>query len=216
MRTPPGDILEQPRTQRPRRPRACILNDLPAACHIAYNYNTPVDVNALKKEFERIRAAVRDEFDWLYCTEHYEPAIGDYALTSPEVLSRLRNPPPTSQKDRAPSTSLLEENAEVPKTWTLLSRSDVEQRLGYSVSDLPRDKAWKNIDVSQIEEWICIPATIQYTIWSDVYRCEGLVTIEEPTGKSVNGAKRGQAHIEEDACSRGCERTSCFWMWAGR
>ena len=169
---------------------------LPAACHIAYNYNTPVDVNALKKEFERIRAAVRDEFDWLYCTEHYEPAIGDYALTSPEVLSRLRNPPPTSQKDRAPSTSLLEENAEVPKTWTLLSRSDVEQRLGYSVSDLPRDKAWKNIDVSQIEEWICIPATIQYTIWSDVYRCEGLVTIEK-LQVSQHGAKRGQTHIEK-------------------
>jgi hypothetical protein len=93
--TPPGDILEQfPELKDRVGPRACILNDLsPAACHIAYNYNTPVDVNALKKDFERIKAAVKVEFDWLYGTEHYEPALGDYALTNQEILTRLRNPP---------------------------------------------------------------------------------------------------------------------------
>jgi len=48
----------------------------PAACHIAYNCNTPVDVDALKREFERIRAAVKEESGWLYGTEHYEPAVG--------------------------------------------------------------------------------------------------------------------------------------------
>jgi DNA modification methylase len=211
---PPGDILEQfPELKDRVGPRACILNDLsPAACHIAYNYNTPVDVAALKKEFERIKVAVKDEFDWLYGTEHYEPAIGNYALRNPDVLSRLRNPPPASQKDPAPSTSLLEDVAEVPKTWTLLSRSDVEQRLGYSVSDLPRDKAWKNIDVSQIEEWICIPATIQYTIWSDVYRCEGLVTIEEPTGKvSKRGKNAGKPIMSKRRVERGCGTDIVLW-----
>ena len=74
--------------------RRAILNDLsPAACHIAYNYCTPVDVEALKAEFERIKAAVKEEFDWLYGTEHYEPAVGLYELTKPEVASRLKNPP---------------------------------------------------------------------------------------------------------------------------
>ncbi|MDL1895065.1 hypothetical protein FBQ82_02220 [Anaerolineae bacterium CFX7] len=49
--------------------RRVILNDLsPAAAHIAYNYCTPVDVDALKREFARIKAAVKDEFDWLYGT----------------------------------------------------------------------------------------------------------------------------------------------------
>ena len=49
--------------------RHAILNDLsPAAVHIAYNYCTPVDVKALKREFERIKATVKDEFDWLYGT----------------------------------------------------------------------------------------------------------------------------------------------------
>ena len=49
--------------------RYAILNDLsPAATHIAYNYCTPVDVDVLKREFERIQAAVQGEFDWLYGT----------------------------------------------------------------------------------------------------------------------------------------------------
>lgn len=49
--------------------RRVILNDLsPAAAHIAYNYCTPVDVDALKREFARIKAAVKEEFDWLYGT----------------------------------------------------------------------------------------------------------------------------------------------------
>ncbi len=49
--------------------RHAILNDLsPAAVHIARNYTTPVDVDALTQEFERIKAAVKEEFDWLYGT----------------------------------------------------------------------------------------------------------------------------------------------------
>lgn len=49
--------------------RRAILNDLsPAACHIAYNYCTPYDIEALKREFERIRQVVKEEFDWLYGT----------------------------------------------------------------------------------------------------------------------------------------------------
>jgi len=40
--------------------RNAVLNDLsPAAVHIARNYTTPVDVVALKREFERIKAAVQ-------------------------------------------------------------------------------------------------------------------------------------------------------------
>jgi hypothetical protein len=58
--------------------RKVILNDLsPAACHIAYNYCTPVDVEALKREFNRSLAELKDEFDWLYGTTHDDgtPAI---------------------------------------------------------------------------------------------------------------------------------------------
>jgi hypothetical protein len=90
---PPQDILElYPDLKDRVGPRRAILNDLsPAACHIAYNYCTPVDVDALKAEFERIMAAVKDEFDWLYGTEHYEPAVGIYDPENPEVAARLKN-----------------------------------------------------------------------------------------------------------------------------
>jgi predicted RNA-binding Zn-ribbon protein involved in translation (DUF1610 family) len=66
-------------------PRKAILNDLsPAACHIAYNYCTPVDVEALKREFHRILAELRDEFDWLYGTTHDDgtPATIQYIIWS--------------------------------------------------------------------------------------------------------------------------------------
>lgn len=66
--------------------RHAILNDLsPAAVHIARNYCTPVDVAALRAEFERIKAAVRDEFDWLYgttCDRCGGPATIQYTIWS--------------------------------------------------------------------------------------------------------------------------------------
>jgi len=58
--------------------RKVVLNDLsPAAVHIARNYCTPCDVDQLKKEFERIKAAVKEEFDWLYGTEHADSETGE-------------------------------------------------------------------------------------------------------------------------------------------
>jgi DNA-directed RNA polymerase subunit RPC12/RpoP len=46
--------------------RRAILSDLsPAACHIAYNYTHPVDVKALKAEFDRIMQELQPERDWL-------------------------------------------------------------------------------------------------------------------------------------------------------
>lgn len=66
--------------------RHALLNDLsPAAVHIATNYCTPVDVTALKREFDRIQAAVKDEFDWLYgttCDRCGGPATIQYTIWS--------------------------------------------------------------------------------------------------------------------------------------
>jgi DNA modification methylase len=198
--TPPEDLLAQfPELKSRVGSRACILNDLsPAACHIAYNYNTPVDVDALRNEFERIKGAVKDEFNWLYGTEHYEPAIGPYSPKKPDVLARLKNPPVG-----AASARLLDDSVE--RTWELLPRAEVESRLGYPVTELPRDNSWDELDVSKVEDWVCIPATIQYTIWSDVYRCEGFVTVDEPTGKiSTRGKNAGKPIVRQKKVARGC------------
>ena len=51
--------------------RRAVLNDLsPAATFIAYNYNTPVDVNAFEREAKRILKEVEDECGWMYETLH--------------------------------------------------------------------------------------------------------------------------------------------------
>ena len=51
--------------------RKAILSDLsPAASFIAYNYNTPVDVEAFQKEAERILYEVEKEYGWMYETRH--------------------------------------------------------------------------------------------------------------------------------------------------
>ena len=191
---PPEDIFQSVPGAK-KGARRAILNDLsPAACHIAYNYCTPVDVEALKAEFERIKAAVKEEFDWLYGTEHYEPAMGLYDPTNPDVACRLKNPSPD-----VPLNSLL---SNVERTWELLDRGEVERRMGtepLAKQPLPQG----------VQQFICIPATIQYTIWSDVYKCQGIVTIEEPTGR-IN--KRTQQSIVKKARRpRGCGARVTLW-----
>jgi DNA methylase len=203
---PPADLLEQfPELKERIGPRHTILNDLsPAACHIAYNYNTPVDVGALRREFERIKVAVKDEFDWLYGTEHYEPAVGLYDPASPDVASRLKNPSGVGSMH----TLLGGEE----RTWELLTKAEVETQLGYPITELARDKKWGDLEVAKVKQWVCIPAMIQYTIWSDVYRCEGLVTIDEPTGKvSTRGKNTGKLIVQKKRVARGCGGEIVLW-----
>jgi DNA modification methylase len=51
--------------------RRAVLNDLsPVATFIAYNYNTPVDVQAFEREAKRILKEVEDECGWMYETLH--------------------------------------------------------------------------------------------------------------------------------------------------
>ncbi|HPN02921.1 MAG: putative methyltransferase [Spirochaetes bacterium ADurb.Bin110] len=51
--------------------RKAVLNDLsPAATFIAYNYNTPVDVQGFEREAKRILKEVEAECGWMYETIH--------------------------------------------------------------------------------------------------------------------------------------------------
>jgi hypothetical protein len=59
--------------------RKAILCDLsPAATFIAYNYNTPVDVESFEREAKRILEEVEAECGWMYETNHI-PEIGGKA-----------------------------------------------------------------------------------------------------------------------------------------
>jgi hypothetical protein len=203
---PPKDLLEQfPDLKEQIGSRACILSDLsPAACHIAYNYNTPVDIDALRQELEGIKAAVKDEFDWLYGTEHYEPAIGLYSLNTAEVVARLKNPPAGSPDRQFAGYA--------EASWELLTKVEVQSRLGFPVTELPRDPARADLNPAEVDQWVCIPATIQYTIWSDVYRCQGFVTVEEPTAKiSTRGKNAGKPMVRKRRVARGCGNEIVLW-----
>lgn len=79
--------------------RRAILNDLsPAASFIAYNYNTPVDPSAFKREAERILEEVEQECGWMYLTLHkpmpeqLKTAI-DLAKTDPHNLAHHKDLP---------------------------------------------------------------------------------------------------------------------------
>jgi hypothetical protein len=98
------------------------------------------------------------------------------------------------------------------RTWELLTKAEVEAWLGYPVTELPPSKDWGDLDVAKVQQWVCIPATIQYTIWSDVYRCEGFVTIEEPTGKvSTRGKNAGKPIVQKKRVHRGCGSEIVLW-----
>ena len=95
---PDGTILdEEGKPFSKLGPRYAVLNDLsPAATFIAYNYNTPVDVEEFEREAKRILEEVEEECGWMYVTLHHpsqeqlEKAVG--FLTSGRVDLRKEAP----------------------------------------------------------------------------------------------------------------------------
>ena len=95
---PDGTILdEEGKPASKLGPRYAVLNDLsPAATFIAYNYNTPVDVEEFEREAKRILEEVEEECGWMYVTLHHpsqeqlEKAVG--LLTSGRVDLRKEAP----------------------------------------------------------------------------------------------------------------------------
>ena len=62
--------------------RRAVLNDLsPAATFIAYNYNTPVEVEAFEREARRILDEVEQECGWMYETRHTDGQTGKINYT---------------------------------------------------------------------------------------------------------------------------------------
>jgi hypothetical protein len=96
-----------------------------------------------------------------------------------------------------------------------VGRAEVERRLGYPVGKLSlnhRRDLSDDLDPVGVERWIMIPATIQYTIWSDVYRCDGMVTLEEPAGKiSTRGKNAGKPMMRKKRVTRGCQDEIVLW-----
>ena len=125
--------------------RRAVLNDLsPAATFIAYNYNTPVDVQAFEREAKRILKEVEDECDWIYKT-----------VASQQV-----------------SSSVVNELAD--EITSCRSADEIRMKL-----------ATCNLQL----------ATINYTVWSDVFVCPEC-TREVVFWEAAVGKKAGKVHDE--------------------
>ena len=193
------EISRDSRDGKTTAPRYVISTDLsPAACHIAENYNSFVEPELVTKEFAKIAARLGPTFEHLYKVEHYEPAIGEYDPRNPEVGIRLG-------ASHAAAGRFLNEN--ITTTWELLSSADVESRLGYPVAELGFGTEGK-----AITQWLAIPATMHYAVWSDVFVCQGVVAIEIPTGKvSKRGVNAGRPIFKKTKVPRGCGGLINLW-----
>ena len=70
--------------------RKAILSDLsPAATFIAYNYNTPVDIEEFRKEAGRIIYEVEAECGWMYNTQHVIKDKVQFGVDGKPLLGRI-------------------------------------------------------------------------------------------------------------------------------
>lgn len=67
--------------------RAIAIDRSPAATFIAKNHCTPVDPEALRSAFQKVKRAIRDEIDWLYATRC--DRCGGKATTGYTVYSQV-------------------------------------------------------------------------------------------------------------------------------
>ena len=159
--------------------RRAALNDLsPAATFIAYNYNTPVDVDAFEREAMQILKEVQDECGWMYETRHTDGKIKgkiNYTVWSdificPECASHLsawklyynENPGPVNQKLTCWSCNsevtrkelervLVTEVDHITKT-ALTSVKQVPVLINYSVGKTRFEKTPDSSDIETIDK----------------------------------------------------------------
>ena len=139
--------------------RHAILNDLsPAATFIAYNYNTPVDVDAFEREAKRILKEVEDELGWMYETRDKSGAKRRIDFT---VWSEIFTCPECGGEVTFVDEALDEETGKTrddfpcPHCAATLTKRKVE-RMFETVADPLLGGAWKRVKFK--------PCLIQYRI----------------------------------------------------
>ena len=113
--------------------RRAVLNDLsPAATFISYNYNTPVDVFAFKKEATRIIEEVEAECAWMYETMHSDGQIGkiNYVVWS-DVFICPNCSAEFSFWDAAVDTEskIVKKNFDCPSCQSTINKSKVNRKI---------------------------------------------------------------------------------------
>ncbi len=194
--------------------RRAVLNDLsPAATFIAYNYNTPVDVQAFEQEAKRILREVEEECRWMYETRHTDGSIGKINYT---VWSDVFVCPECTQE-------VVFWEAAVDKKAGKVRDKFPCPHCGAELTKRSMDRAWKtkyddaiNKTVRQAKQ---VPVLINYTIEGkrnkynkllDKYDLEKIKQIESenipywfPTSRMIDGKetrrndKIGLTHVHQ-------------------
>ena len=59
---------------------------------------------------------------------------------------------------------------------------------------------------------IAIPAILKYTVWSDVYECNGMATVEQVSSRiSMRGKNAGRPMVKKIKVARGCGTEICLY-----
>jgi DNA modification methylase/transcription initiation factor IIE alpha subunit len=139
--------------------RRAVLNDLsPAATFIAYNYNTPVDVDAFEREAQQILKEIEDELGWMYETKHKDGSKRRIDLT---VWSEVFTCPECGGELTFMDEALDEKSGGIraefpcPHCDATLSKRKVE-RMFESVVDPLLGGSWKRVKFK--------PCLIQYRV----------------------------------------------------
>jgi DNA modification methylase len=143
--------------------RRAICGDLsPIASFIAYNYNTPVDVEAFEREAKRILKETEEECGWMYTTLHCP------SLYNAEQVIKQREA--LGQK---PSADDLARIADLKEKFLKFENALIEKLRPHSEPKelLTQESFDKLADELGFAKGFVQPARVNYTVWSDVFIC---------------------------------------------
>ncbi|EGD52430.1 DNA methylase N-4/N-6 domain protein [Thermoanaerobacter ethanolicus JW 200] len=156
--------------------RRAILGDLsPAATFIAYNYNTPVDVEEFKKEAERILKEVEKECGWMYETIHTLDGVPQYDITGNVIKGKI-NYTVCSDVFICPSCSneIVFWDAAVDKDDGKVLDEFKCPHCGAKLTKTSLERAWRTVYDKAIGETIKqakqVPVLINYTVGKQRYK----------------------------------------------
>ncbi|MBE3588102.1 MAG: DNA methylase [Thermoanaerobacteraceae bacterium] len=145
--------------------RRAVLNDLsPAATFIAYNYNTPVDVEVFAREARRILREVEDECGWMYATlvtgSEWRAADSELAVAGPGLQVAGLELPASGSGAGVAGPAEAEANRLAEMIRHAGSAADVRKLIHRLRTDGSKPGTHSPI-----------LGTINYTVWSDVFVC---------------------------------------------
>lgn len=143
--------------------RKAICGDLsPIASFIAYNYNTPTDVEEFEREARRVLVELEEECGWMYTTLHCP------TFHTAERLLRER-----AARGEEPSVVDVRKHKEAKDNFSKFEKSVIQAlRSTDRPHELLTQRRFDELALAAgLPKGIVRPARVNYTVWSDVFVC---------------------------------------------